>query len=324
MIWFIVNEIDDLKPAQTTTILFQRMAKRGHPVMVCPIATISVDPAGVVHGRGRPLGPVDTPEAALSALAKAAETTAPMAPGDAVWIRTNPGRYAAPGVHRSALAILELAAAAGVAILNRPSGLQRAETKLYLHHLPEQVRPRTLVAHHPATLRAFVEESDGPVVLKPLSGTRGTDVFRLRAGADNIGQIIDVLSRHGAVMAQGFVPEAVDGDVRVLLVNGRPLTVDGRVAAVRRRPPKGDFRSNVFRGGSAEAVTDIPGLDGIIDAIGDRLRADGLFFVGLDLIGARIVEVNVFSPGGVADMEAFYGVDYTTPLLDAFEAAARC
>ena len=123
-------------------------------------------------------------------------------------------------------------------------------------------------------------------------------------------------------MAQGFVPEAVDGDVRVLLVNGAPLMVDGAFAAVRRRPPKGDFRSNVFRGGAAERVTEIPGVEAIAAAVAPQLAADGLFFVGLDLIGSKVVEVNVFSPGGLGDAERFSGVDFTTPLLDAFEVAA--
>lgn len=324
MIWFIINEIAELSAAQTTAILIHRMAQRGHAVAVCAIGTLHVDASGEVFGRARRAAVVDTPQALVQGLKAGADEVLPITAGDAVWIRTNPGRYAAQSVHRSALAMLDLADRRGARILNRPAGLQRAETKLYLHCLPEQVRPTTLVAHRPEALRGFVDAAEGPVVLKPLSGTRGTDVFRLGPGADNINQIIDVLSRQGAVMAQGFVPEAVDGDVRVLLIDGRPLTVDGQVAAVRRRPPKGDFRSNVYRGGAAEAVTSVPGLEPIIDAIGDQLRADGLFFVGLDLIGTKIVEVNVFSPGGVADMEIFNGVDYTTPLLDAFEAAAGC
>lgn len=324
MIWFIVNDVEELSPKQTTSVLIQRAAARGHQVAVCPVDSLSVDPGGRVHGQVRIVEESSDPSRTLAGLWASAPARRPLRDTDAVWIRTNPGRFDRPNVHRSAMALLDLASHGGVAVLNRPAGLQRAETKLYLHHLPESVRPRTLVAHRPEALRAFVEASSEPVVLKPISGTRGTDVFRVHAGGDNLGQIIDVLCRQGAVMAQGFVPEAVDGDVRVLLVNGRPLRVDGCIAAVRRRPPRGDFRSNVFRGGSAEPVERVANLERVVDAVGPQLRADGLFFVGLDLIGDRVVEVNVFSPGGVADMEAFAGVDFTTPILDAFEAAIAC
>lgn len=322
MIHVIINEVSTLSPVQTTAQLILRLAQRGHAVTVCAIDGLSIDPSGQVQVAARTVTPARTVEAMLGALQHTPEAACTLAVGDAVWLRTNPGRYSRPDVHGAALAILEIAADRGVAILNHPLGLHRAETKLYLHHLPESVRPPTLVAQRPAQLRAFVAEAGGPVVLKPLMGTRGTDVFRVRAGADNLAQIIDVLCRQGPVMAQGYVPEAVDGDVRVLLVNGAPLKVDGAFAAVRRRPPKGDFRSNVFRGGSAERVTEIPGVEAIAAAVAPQLAADGLFLVGLDLIGSKVVEVNVFSPGGLGDAERFSGVDFTTPLLDAFEVAA--
>ena len=322
MIHVIINELASLSAVQTTAQLILRLAHRGHAVGVCGVDGVSIDASGQVRAASRVATPAKSVEAMLAGLGQAVEEAHVLGPDDAVWLRTNPGRYARPDLHGAALAILEIAADGGVPILNHPLGLHRAETKLYLHHLPESVRPPTLVAHRPAQLRAFVNEAGGPVVLKPLMGTRGTDVFRVHAKADNLAQIIDVLCRQGPVMAQGFVPEAVDGDVRVLLINGAPLKVDGAFAAVRRRPPQGDFRSNVFRGGKAERVTEIPGVEAITAAVAPQLAADGLFFVGLDLIGTKVVEVNVFSPGGLGDAEKFGGVDFTTPLLDAFEVAA--
>lgn len=322
MIFVGINEISTLSPSQTTAQLILGLARRGHAVGVFGVDGVSIDPSGQVQLAVRQAATAPSIAAMCAALAQAPEEPRAVSSADAIWLRTNPGRYSRPDVHGAALAILEIAADRGVAVLNHPLGLHRAETKLYLHHLPESVRPPTLVAQRPGQLRAFVEAAAGPVVLKPLMGTRGTDVFRVRAGADNLAQIIDVLCRQGPVMAQGYVPEAVDGDVRVLLVNGAPLKADGAFAAVRRRPPKGDFRSNVFRGGAAERVTEIPGVEAIAAAVAPQLAADGLFFVGLDLIGSKVVEVNVFSPGGLGDAERFGGVDFMTPLLDAFEVAA--
>lgn len=317
MIWFIINDWATLSPIQTTALLIRRLAARGHAVAVCPVGALSVGPDGALHAPVR----IQPGDASVEALRATPLVEQRLTPADAVWVRTNPGRFAHPEVHRAALGMLAVAQAQGVAIVNRPDGLQRAETKLYLHHLPARARPDTLVSSDPAALRRFIDARGAPVVLKPLSGTRGTDVFKVHADAPNLGQIIDVLTRQGPTMAQGFVPEAVDGDVRLLLINGQPMRVDGAIAAVRRRPPSGDFRSNVFRGGAAERVVDIPGLDDVIAAVAPQLVADGLFFVGLDLIGCRVVEVNVFSPGGLGDAERFNGVDFTTPLLDAFEAA---
>lgn len=319
MIWFIVNDLETLSPKQTTAALIRGLAARGYRVGVCGVGAVSLEPDGRIRA---PLF-LQRGAASVEELRHTVPVPHWLEPGDQVWIRTNPGRYADPEVHRAMLAMLAVAQSQGISVINRPDGLQKAETKLYLHHLPAHVRPPTLVSGDPAALHRFVATCGEPVVLKPLSGTRGTDVFKVHAGASNLSQIIECLTRQGPTMAQGFVPEAVDGDVRVLLVKGQPLRVKGAIAAVRRRPPAGDFRSNVFRGGQAEGVQHIPGLDDIVAAIAPRLVEDGLFLVGLDLIGRCVVEVNVFSPGGLGDAQLFSGVDFETPLLDAFVAAVQ-
>ena len=140
----------------------------------------------------------------------------------------------------------------GVFVANRPASLRRSMSKLMLSRLPNNVLPHTLVTRDLATVERFLADAPGDVVLKPLSGTRGQDVFRMDARRPiNLQQIFDVLTRDGYLIAQHFVPEAVDGDIRMVLLDGRPLELDGRVAAVRRVPPGKDFRSNIAVGGAA-------------------------------------------------------------------------
>jgi len=237
---------------------------------------------------------------------------------DGIMVRTSPGRDARRGeVHRVALDLLRLVDAE---VLNRPEGLGKASSKLYLSHLPASTRPETVIGGADV-LRRFVLGRSAPSVLKPLLGTRGQDVFMVDpVSGGNLNQIIDVLTREGPAMAQAFVPEARAGDTRVLLLDGEPLVVDGHAAAVRRIPGGEDFRSNIHVGATAAPGVLSPAAKRIAAAIGPTLRRDGLWLVGMDLIGEAIVELNVFSTGGLRDAEANTGADFTGRVLDAFEA----
>jgi glutathione synthase len=240
--------------------------------------------------------------------------------GDLVVIRTNPARDTRFGVHQCGLDVLSLAQHQGVLVVNDPAGLLRASSKLYATRIPRAFRPRTLISREPHLLREFVETSPTPSVLKPLSGTRGTDVFKLGPGDPNLGQIIDVLTRSGVAIAQEFIPEAADGDVRVIVLDGAPLRVGRAVAVVRRKPNGADFRSNVHIGGVPTATEFTPRLREIVQAVGPMLARDGLHLCGLDVIGDKIIEINVFAAGGLQDANRFYGVDFSGPIMDSFMA----
>ncbi len=314
----LVNALEEVKPDQTTGMLIHGLLARGHEVLVGGVAGLEVDDSqrvflrGVSAVRGRDVAHT---VASLRAMHRRTDLSAVAG----VWVRTNPGRDARFWAHRTAVDLLRLVRDAGVPVLNDPDGLAKAGTKLYLQHLPPEVRPRTLIAQDRLALEAFVRQSPGPVVLKPLYGSRGQDVFKVSARDENLRQITDFLTREGYAMAQDYVPEAAQGDTRVLLVEGEVLMAQGHAAAIRRVPPSNDFRSNVFQGGHAEPGALTETMTRIAAAIGPRLRADGLFMAGMDLIGDRIVELNVFSPGGLADANDFAGVDFITPLIDAFE-----
>lgn len=311
----VVNEAARVHDAGTTTALLSAAIARGHDVSVCGAGALSVGVAGEIIATAHPAHLRD------GRLTLQPPAAAPLTPSHTVLIRTNPGRDTARAwMHEVVLRMLVMARDQGVTVVNDPAGLLLASSKLYLSVVPARHRPLTLISRDRAELRAFFDQI-GRGVLKPLTGSHGRDVFLIDKGSQgNLNQIIDVLTRDGFAMAQSFIPEAPRGDTRLLLLDGAPLTVDGRVAAVRRVPGAGDFRSNVSAGGRAEAGQMTPVLTEIAAAIGPRLAADGILLAGLDIIGSKVVEVNTFSPGGLPDAGRFCGVDFLSPVLEAIEA----
>ena len=293
---FVLNDADEVAGAASTGALLSRARERG-PVRVVGIADLGLEPDGRVMADGVCLSE-----------------------GDQVVVRTNPSRDHRKALQRLSLDLLCIARDQGVSVVNDPGGLARAETKLHLCSLPPHLRPRTLVSASRARLRAFVMEAPGPTVVKPIAGTRGRDVFKVHPDTENLPQILDVLCREGLAMAQDFVPEAVEGDVRVLVVGGRVLERGGHVCAVRRRPPAHDFRSNVAIGGVPEIGVLSPQLRAIADEAAALLYDQGLHIAGLDAIGDKLVEVNVFSPGGFPDIEKFTGQDFVGAVLDHLDS----
>lgn len=318
----LVNDPEALAPDQTTTMLIHTAAARGHTVDVIGVAALSSCPDGRVQGRGKRVPePVSASRAALVDVLRTADAYSIDLSGvDALLMRTNPARDARRWAHDAALSFAGLLEAQGVLVLNRPEGLLRARDKLYLQRLPEAVRPRTFVGRDPAAIRTFIRDLDGPAVLKPLQGTRGTDVFVVASPDDqNLGQLIDVLTRDGLAMVQEYLPAAAEGDTRVVVMDGAILTVDGHAAAIRRVPARGDFRSNLHAGGTAQPATLTPAMRAVVETVGPQLRADGLFLAGLDFIGDRIIEVNAFSTGGLHHAERFAQVDFCGAVFDAIE-----
>lgn len=314
---FLVNRTAELHPEQTTTLMVERALAMGHDVCLVEVGGLGQAADGAVTALGRraraPV-PADRLLASLDA-----PLPVRLDDFDTVLIRTNPARDPQRAwAHQAALLLLRTLAVRGVRVVNDPRGLVWASSKLHLATLPESVRPRTLVSRDPVALRAFVADAESDVVLKPISGTRGQDVFRVGKGQpDNLAQIIDVLVRDGLAMAQDYVPEARDGDVRLIVLDGELLGAGGRWAAVRRVPPDADFRSNVAVGGHPAPVEQLtPGMRRAVEVAGPLLLAEGLRLAGLDLVGDRIVEINVFSPGGLFDVQRYYEADFIGAILE--------
>lgn len=132
----------------------------------------------------------------------------------------------------------------------------------------------------------------------------------------NLAQIIEAISRDGYVVAQEFLPEAKNGDIRMFVMNGKPLQVDGKYAAFRRVSQSKDIRSNMSAGGTAEKVEVTDEMLAMVDVVRPKLVADGMFLVGLDIVGDKLMEVNVFSPGGLGSCQKLYGVDFAPAIIN--------
>ncbi len=320
----LVNAIDDLVARRATTLLATTALSRGHDVRFAGVRDVGWSGARLMLTE-RTLVDRGSAEASIAATRAQPAETRSAAAGDVVLIRTNPGRDAAHrGHHDAALGMLELARSRGVRVLNDPAYLRTASSKLLCLELPEAIQPISLVSSQASEVAAFVRGSGGRCVLKPLVGSRGDGVQLVAAdGIPALGvgldEAIAVLLPDGPVLAQHYVPGAERGDTRVILVDGEPLEVGGKLAAARRVPPPSDFRSNIHIGATAEPAVWTPSLRRAVGIAGPWLRRAGLWLAGLDVIGDRVIEVNVFSPGGLGSASEFEEVNFAEAVIVRLE-----
>ncbi|KPV95405.1 Glutathione synthetase [Pseudoalteromonas sp. P1-9] len=210
--------------------------------------------------------------------------------------------------------LLERAEQAGTLVINKPQSLRDANEKLFTAWFSEHT-PDTLVTREQAHLRAFLEEHKD-IILKPLDGMGGASIFRVKQDDPNIGVICETLTAHGSqyAMAQNYIPAIKDGDKRVLVVNGEVIPY-----CLARIPQGGETRGNLAAGGRGEArpITDVERK--IAEAVAPTLVEKGLIFVGLDIIGDRLTEINVTAPTCVKEIEAAFDISITGKLFDAIE-----
>jgi glutathione synthase len=208
----------------------------------------------------------------------------------------------------------------GVIVVNDPNGLAQAASKMYFQLFPEEVRPRTIITRDNNEIKEFAKEEGGNIVLKPLQGSGGSNVFLVRPeDVPNLNQMITAVSRDGYVIAQRYLPAAVEGDMRLFVMNGHPLRVQGKYAAFRRVRSGGDMRSNIHAGGKlAKAEVGEIALR-IAEIVRPKLVQDGMFLVGLDVVGDKLMEINVFSPGGLGSAQKFTNINFCRYVIEALE-----
>jgi glutathione synthase len=319
-ILFIVNHPKTLRPTYTTVHLAAAALRRGHEVSL-----VSVDQ--LAHGRevtGRvlPLPPgLGRDPAAVAAVGRAAFVgyrEARLREFDVVLLRNNP--HVADGHSIRVNPAIEFGRRlkeTGVMVLNDPDGLRRAGSKMYLAGFPAAIRPRTIITCSPSRVRAFLRELDGDAVIKPLFGYGGQNVFFVERGQTaNLAPIIATVRTSGYLIVQEYIKAAARGDKRVILLAGAPLDVAGRVAAYRRLHASDDLRNNMHAGASRRRCTLTRAERELCETIRPRLVADGLYLVGLDIAGDKILEINVFAPGGLHNMSELYGVDFAGAAID--------
>lgn len=207
--------------------------------------------------------------------------------------------------------LLEQAEQQGTLVVNKPQSLRDCNEKFFATHFPE-LTPTTLISRRADILRKFAAEQRD-IILKPLDGMGGSQIFRHREGDPNLSVILETLTLHGQqqIMAQRYIPEITQGDKRILMINGEPVPY-----CLARIPAQGETRGNLAAGGRGEARPLSARDQEIAAIVGPELKRRGLIFVGLDVIGDRLTEINVTSPTCIREIDAAYGTDIGGQLMD--------
>lgn len=214
--------------------------------------------------------------------------------------------------------MLEQAERQGVYVVNKPQSLRDANEKMFTAWFP-QCCTDTLVARDPQKIRNFLAEQS-EIILKPLDGMGGASIFHVREGDPNLSVILETMTRHGSsyIMAQRYLPAVRDGDKRILMVNGEPVPY-----CLARIPARGESRGNLAAGGRGEG-RELSARDRwIAEQVGPTLREKGLVFVGLDVIGDYLTEVNVTSPTCVQELDKQFGINISAQLMDHIAAQVQ-
>ena len=306
---FVMDPIEaESFTASTTLVLMLEAQARGHEVLYVAPDDLGVE-AGRAIARATPVllhregdgGRVERGEPRRVVLDDAV---------DVALQRQDP-----PVNARYSVATQILGTCARTLVLNRPASLLAYNEKLLALHFRD-LMPETAVSRNQADLLAFMDSLGGEMIVKPLDGKGGEGIFHLVDGERNISSILEQITAFGSrwAMAQRYLPAVRQGDKRILLMEGEPL------GAVLRVPAKGEVRANFHAGGKA-AASEVDDRDReIVARLAPLIRSEGLFFVGIDVIGGLLTEINVTSPTGVQEINALGGVRLEAQLIDRIEA----
>jgi glutathione synthase len=307
---YVMDPMTRVLVDKDTTFAFQLEGeRRGHEQYHCLPGDLYV-----VHAR---------PHAAARRLAVRRDTphfalhearTVPLTFFDVVFMRKDPPFVVA---YFFATHLLGLVDPRVTFVMNDPRGLREANEKLYALNFPDVIPP-SIVTADADRLKAFMRELGGEMIVKPLDGAGGAGVFHLHAGDRNLNAILEGSTHEGTrlVMGQRYLPAARDGDKRVIVLAGEPI------GAVLRIPREDEHRGNIHVGGQVARVAVDERDREICRRLAPRLAADGLHFVGLDVIDGLVTEINVTSPTGIQEIDRFDGVSLEARVLDFVEARA--
>jgi glutathione synthase len=329
-IGILVNDIRTEEAGYTTSRLAVAGINLGHEVWTMSVGDLAFDPDNHVRARARTVSKkkYKTTETYLRDLQgkKARQERISVDELDILMLRNDPAQDAVARPWAASTGILfgRVAMRRGVIVLNDPNGLAKAMSKMYFQTFPEEVRPRTLITRDRGEIKAFAGEQGGTIVLKPLTGSGGQGVFLVRPeDVPNLNQMIDAVSRDGYVIAQEYLPAAAEGDTRLFLMNGQPLRHKGKYAAFRRVRTGGDMRSNIHAGGKLRQAEIGETELRIAEIVRPKIVSDGMFLVGLDIVGDKLMEINVFSPGGLGSAQKFEGTNFSRAVIHALERKVK-
>lgn len=310
---FIIDPIERLDPGHDTSVALMEAAQQlGHEVWITTAADLSVA-GGQAYATLTPvmLTPVDLIDgrwvAATPWYALGDRQRLPLTDMSAVFMRTDPP-VTIPYLY--ATYVLDAVDPSQTLVVNSPAGLRAANEKMYALQFTEAI-PDTIVSSDKDVIRNFVEQQ-GAGVLKPLGGKAGEGILFLEASDRNFNSLIEISTLRGQcpVMVQTYLPAAKEGDKRIIVLNGDPI------GAVNRIPTGKEFRGNMAVGGRVAAVEITDRELDICRQLAPTLQRDGLFFVGIDIIGGYLTEVNVTSPTGIREIDRLNDVRLGHQVMD--------
>jgi glutathione synthase len=325
---FLVNRVETEIDEYATTRLAKAAARMGHEVWYVGLGDVKIgEPDGEIGAHAHPgmARGDDTLTAFVDRMKESSAERIRLDKLDAVFLRNDSIEDLQDRPWASSLGSVfgELLVAHGVTVVNDPTVLVRAATKVYLDEFPAEIRPRSLMTRNADDVRNFIS-SVGRSIIKPLCGAKGRNVFMVDGEDEpNLNQIMEAVLEDGYIYAQGYVDGAEEGDMRIFLLDGELIEVDGHVSAFRRVPQGNDPRANISTGGRMQPGEITEDQRAMVEAMRDKLVQDGMFFVGIDVIGDKVVEINAESPGGLQAIERLYEVDISPVVIDALERRTR-
>ncbi|NEO62472.1 MAG: glutathione synthase [Moorea sp. SIO4G2] len=314
---FIIDPLPKLDPGHDTSVALMEAAQElGHQVWVTQAQQLSVI-QGQAWGLLEPvqLTPAKLDDGHWVVIEQWYQTgkalLKPLEEMDAVWMRTDPP-VTIPYLY--ATYILDYINPDKTLVINSPTGIRTANEKMYALQFQE-VMPQTIVSQDKSVIRQFLEEKE-TAVLKPLGGKAGEGIIFLQPSDRNFNSLVEISTKQGSepVMVQAYLPAAKDGDKRIILLNGEPI------GAVNRIPTGKEFRGNMAVGGRVAATEITPREEKICALLKPKLQQDGLYFVGIDVIGGYLTEVNVTSPTGIREIDRLDGTHLAKEVITWVEA----
>ena len=323
---FMVNNVQTEQAGYTTVRLAMAAINRGHQIWFIGAGDFDYDTDEKVHGRAYSVSKSRyvAGKTFLKELQgpKAVRQRVIVDDLDVLMLRNDPSTDTGMRSWAQVAGIIfgRAAMRSGVIVLNDPDALSKAMNKMYFQLFPEEVRPRTIISRDRDEIRRFAREEGENIILKPLQGSGGTGVFLVRKDdLSNINQMVESVSRDGYVIAQEYLPDAAEGDTRLFLMNGMQLKHKGRYAAFQRVRTGDDIRSNIHAGGSLKQAVITEKHLRVAEIVRPKLVQDGMFLVGLDIVGDKLMEINVFTPGGLGSAQKFEKVNFSHAVIASIE-----
>ena len=325
-VFVVVNRVVEIGYRQTTALLIASLINQGHEVQLANVdgfSFVGFADRSEFSIKGLSFESNQTEQQigskAIESFVNSGDVTEKryvLKPSDVVMIRTNPGRDTArASLHESFLEFCTAIETIGVRVINRPDRLKFFASKASLELLPPRFRPQMIVAHGVEEIASFVKDSKTTCVIKPLVGSRGEDVIKVEYDQADLESLISNIFKSRGVVAQHFIDCDQPGDKRVVVVNGKIIEANGHIAGIHRIPADGDFRANLHAGGSAQRLSLSTDERETIEHSAALLLQNGISLAGIDLIGTKVIEFNVFSTGGIYDACKFADFDFADQMI---------